>query len=199
MKSFLVGFVKKLMIGLDACFGMVGSPLWLGRVSVSMGFLNKRGSLSLSGHGRLTQITLLCNGMFLMVTMLKMLRGVFLLLLIPGRVVVWLKMMSPKLVLLVLHSPDVWSHRSCGHLDNVGIHDCVLFCPWTFANRSKSSVVGCYSGSSVRTSAWDFAWLPGQLPGLMVLSPLLKWCLSLKSLHSANEVVGIGPGRGFFC
>ena len=78
--------------------------------------------------------------MLMMVTMLKILHVSFLLLLIPGRMVVCLKMISPTFVFLVLlgfqHSPLTF-----GRVGVVGTWTMlvvVLDCPWTLANGSKS-------------------------------------------------------------
>ena len=60
---------------------------------------------------------------------------------IPGRMVVWLKMMSPQVVLLVLVCFPI-TPLTFGHIRVVGtwvtlVSVVVLFCPWSLANRSK--------------------------------------------------------------
>ena len=85
---------------------------------------------NLSGYWGLTQIIFLCSGMLMMITMLRMLHVLFLLLLILGQMVVWLRMTSPKFVLLALGCrPNtlLMFGRAGGPLDDVGTQECRLY------------------------------------------------------------------------
>ena len=111
-------------------------------------------SKKLEWFWKLTLITFLCSEMLMMDMTLTMLLGYFLLLLIPGRMVVWLKMTSDLCVLLVwcvlqntdltcvlMRVVDTWKIL-------VSIITSCSFLYLDFCKPSNELSFGRYSGSS---------------------------------------------------